>query len=199
MSLKDLIFEHEEQPSKPVAKPAPLTQQQTYVPTPATYSSAPVGGTDSTGAYARLFSKTDFSQTDTGVALNTYMDSLKTVITDEKIRCKAAATLAMKDGTSKEKILATFDGLKITLQGEIDSFNQSATAQEDASITQKKEQIKQLSSQLGQLQAQISALGGEVSDSTAHIARVRNEFNTAVARRQRELEAERSHYAELLQ
>lgn len=102
------FFEEEDKP-----KPAPAATPQparVYLPQPqqpvsTSPLSALVGGATST--YATLLAKTDFATTEAGQVVTKYVDSLSTVLTDEKIRYKSAVVLAAKDGVSKEKILAS--------------------------------------------------------------------------------------------
>jgi outer membrane murein-binding lipoprotein Lpp len=148
-------------------------------------------------SYDRLRGRTDFAGTEVGAALAKYSEPLAGVIPDEKMRAKTAAKLAEKEGISIEKILATFDGLKVALQAEVSKFN-SAGGQEEANIAAKESQIRDLSAQMAQIQSQVTQLGGEISDSRSHVNKIKTEFNSAVNRRSLELDQEKQHYAELL-
>lgn len=199
MNIKSLIFDEDDKPkaAAPVATIPHVYQPQ---PAPNPVANTLVSGTaaSSSMAYETLRAKTDFDSTDVGQIVAKYSRPLITVLTDEKLRCKAAAAQAANEGVSKEKILATFDGLKVTLDGENQAFLASANSQENTGITQKQQEIRELSSQMSEIQHQITALGRDVSDAQSHINKVKFDFNAAYSRRLRELENEKSHYVDML-
>ena len=192
MSLKDLLFEQDPGREPPKRTPVPR-----YVPSPAVEATQRTVSSDSS-TYDRLRGKTDFQSTDVGAALGKYSDPLAGVITDEKLRCKTAAKLAEKEGITKEKILATFDGLKVALEAEKNKFN-SASGQQDDTVAAKTARALELSAQLSGIQEEIARIGIEISEINNRINNARAEFNAAVSRRTAELEKEKAHYADLLQ
>jgi hypothetical protein len=193
------LFQDED--PKKAAVPQRITPPPSSTPVYTYETSTVIAPTDSAApsgdSYSRLRAKTDFAGTEVGIALARYSEPLAGVITDEKLRAKTAAKLAEKEGISIDKILATFDGLKVALQAEVGKFN-AAGGQVDTDIAAKESTIRELSQQMAQLQTQITQLGGEISDSRNHINKIKTEFTSAVNRRSLELDAEKSHYKELL-
>src|SRR5713101_5999569 len=92
--------------------------------------------------YQRILAKTNFDATQVAATIHKYLDPLSAIPSlDERTRFKTAVIQAKaQEGLSQEKILATFDGLKVALHNEQESFAASAeaTKQHEIADRQKK-------------------------------------------------------------
>ena len=86
--------------------------------------------------YQRILAKTNFDSTQIAATIHKYLDPLVAIPSlDERTRFKTAVIQAKaQEGLTKEKILATFDGLKVALQNEQESFTASAQATKEREI-----------------------------------------------------------------
>src|SRR5262252_4971005 len=102
------------------ASPAPSSEHSTPAPM----------GEETEHVYQRILSKTNFESTQVAATIHKYLDPLSALPSlDEKTRFKTAVIQAKaQEGLTQEKILATFDGLKVALQNEQESFAASAEA-----------------------------------------------------------------------
>ncbi len=195
MDIKHLFFE-EEQVSPPI-KPHNLgvTTAKSLigsVPSPSDTGS-------STKAYQRLANIVSFESTDYGALFTKYLTPLLSLPIEEHAKYKAAlAQASAQEGLTAEKILATFDGLKTVLQGEVAHFEETASTMEKNDIADKQNQLTELDNKIHELQSQRESLSIEVNTSKQRINKVRTEFSAAVDKLSHELENQKAHYAGLL-
>jgi chromosome segregation ATPase len=158
--------------------------------------------------YQRILAKTNFDSTPVAATIHKYLDPLAAISTlDERTRFKTAVIQAKaQEGLTQEKILATFDGLKVALQNEQESFTASAqtTRQREVADRQKHVQeatdaIAQKQKEIAQLQQQLSEMTAELSGAQSKIQRAESQFGIAVQRRATEIDQEKAKYLGLLQ
>lgn len=158
--------------------------------------------------YQRILAKTNFESTAVSATIHKYLDPLAAISTlDERTRFKTAVIQAKaQEGLTQEKILATFDGLKVALQNEHESFTASAqaTRQREVGDRQKHVQeatdaIAQKQKEIAQLQQQLSEMTAELSGAQSKIQRAESQFGMAVQRRAAEIDQEKAKYLGLLQ
>ncbi len=92
--------------------------------------------------YQRILAKTNFEATQVSATIHKYLDPLSAIPSlDERTKFKTAVIQAKaQEGLSQEKILATFDGLKVALQNEQESFAASAEATKQREIDRSPEE-----------------------------------------------------------
>ena len=158
--------------------------------------------------YQRILAKTNFNSTQVAATIHRYMDPLLAIATlDERTRFKTAVVQAKaQEGLTQEKILATFDGLKVALQNEQESFAASAeaTKQHEISDRQKKvqeftDQITQKQREIAQMQQRLSEMTTELVAAQGKIQRAESQFTIAAQRRAVEIDQEKAKYLSLLQ
>jgi chromosome segregation ATPase len=158
--------------------------------------------------YQRILAKTDFTATQVAATIHKYLDPLSAIPSlDERTRFKTAVIQAKaQEGLTREKILATFDGLKVALQNEQESFAASAetTKQREVADRQKKVQdvtdaIAQKQQEIAQLQQRLSEVTTELLGAQARIQRAESQFTIAVQRRALEIDQEKAKYVSLLE
>jgi predicted nucleic acid-binding Zn-ribbon protein len=158
--------------------------------------------------YQRILAKTDFSKTQVAATIHKYLDPLSAIPSlDERTRFKTAVVQAKaQEGLSQEKILATFDGLKVALQNEQESFAASAatTKQRELDDRQKKVQeitdaVAQKQKEIAQLQQRLSEVTTELVGAQGKIQRAESQFTIAAQRRAVEIDQEKAKYVSLLQ
>jgi outer membrane murein-binding lipoprotein Lpp len=201
VSWKDKIFEPEKpRPGKPpMAAPVPAATVQA----PPLYQGVP---TETSALYERLRKVTDFDSTVAGATLNKYLAPLKNLPLDENMRLKTAlAQAGAQEHVSPSNILNAFDCLIQALKDEESKFN-AAITKTLSQIDGKKNEITSTDSQVAQLQTQIDALHikrdqliSDVQAFQTHLARSKDEFAAAMARRNSEIVEQKAHYASILQ
>lgn len=158
--------------------------------------------------YQRILAKTNFNTTQVAATIHKYLDPLSAIPSlDERTRFKTAVIQAKaQEGLTQEKILATFDGLKVALQNEQESFaaSASATKQREIDDRQKKVQevtdaIAQKQKEIGQLQQRLSDVTTELVGAQGKIQRAESQFAIAAQRRAIEIDQEKAKYVSLLQ
>ena len=158
--------------------------------------------------YQRILSKTNFNSTQVAATIHKYLDPLSAIASlDERTRFKTAVVQAKaQEGLSPEKILATFDGLKVALQNEQESFAASAAATRQREIDDRQKRVQDVTDQIAQKQKEISQLQQRLSEVTTELAgaqgkiqRAESQFAIAAQRRALEIDQEKAKYAGLLQ
>jgi nitrate reductase NapAB chaperone NapD len=158
--------------------------------------------------YQRILAKTNFDATQVAATIHKYLDPLSAIPSlDERTRFKTAVVQAKaQEGLSQEKILATFDGLKVALQNEQQSFAASADATKQHEIADRQKKVKDITDAIAAKQNEISQLQQRLSDVTTElvgaqgkIQRAESQFTIAAQRRALEIDQEKAKYVSLLQ
>ena len=193
---------HAEAPpvAMPVAAPADSSAYQTKSGQPMSEETEHV--------YQRILAKTNFNATQVAATIHKYLDPLSAIPSlDERTRFKTAVIQAKaQEGLSQEKILATFDGLKVALQNEQESFAASAAATKQHEIDDREKKTQEIGDAIAQKQKEIAQLQQRLSDVTTElvgaqgkIQRAESQFTIAAQRRALEIDQEKAKYVSLLQ
>jgi uncharacterized coiled-coil protein SlyX len=175
-------------------------------------TSAPVAsyqglGEETEHVYKKILAKTDFQSTAVAATIHKYLDPLAAIPMDERMKFKTAVVQAQaQEGLTPEKILATFDGLKVALQNEQESFAATAEQSKGQEITNRQKKVQDVSDaiaakqrEISQLQQQLSQVSTDLVDAQSKIQRAESQFTIAAQRRAVEIDQEKSKYASLLQ
>jgi len=158
--------------------------------------------------YQKILAKTNFESTQVAATIHKYLDPLSAVPSlDERTRFKTAVVQAKaQEGLTQEKILATFDGLKVALQNEQESFAASAEATKQREVNDRQKHVQEVTDAIAQKQKEIAQLQQRLSDMTTElvgaqgkIQRAESQFTIAVQRRALEIDQEKAKYLSLLQ
>jgi chromosome segregation ATPase len=158
--------------------------------------------------YQRILAKTNFDATQVSATIHKYLDPLSAIPSmDERTKFKTAVIQAKaQEGLSQEKILATFDGLKVALHNEQDSFAASAAATKQREIDDRQKKVQEISDAIAQKQKEIAQLQQRLSDVTTElvgaqgkIQRAESQFTIAAQRRAVEIDQEKAKVVSLLQ
>jgi len=158
--------------------------------------------------YQRILAKTSFDSTQIAATIHKYLDPLAAIPSlDERTRFKTAVIQAKaQEGLTPAKILATFDGLKVALQNEQESFTASAQATKEREIADRQKEVQGISdeiarkqSEIAQLQQRLTQMTSELLGAQTKIQRAESQFVAAVQRRAAEIDQEKARYASLLQ
>ncbi len=158
--------------------------------------------------YQRILAKTNFDSTQIAATIRKYLDPLVAIPSlDERTRFKTAVIQAKaQEGLTQEKILATFDGLKVALQNEQESFTASAQATKEREIADRQRRVQEATdeiarkqSEIAELQQQLTEMTSELLGAQSKIQRAESSFAAAVQRRASEIDQEKAKYASLLQ
>lgn len=207
-SIKHAIIEDDD--PKPDSK-----SQASSVVAPAVSSSAPhpIASTQPMNeevehVYQRILAKTNFDSTQIAGTIHKYLDPLVAIPSlDERTRFKTAVIQAKaQEGLTHEKILATFDGLKVALQNEQESFTASAQSTREREIADRQKRVQDATdeiarkqSEIAQLQQRLTEMTSELLGAQSKIQRAESQFAAAVQRRAAEIDQEKAKYASLLQ
>ena len=219
--LKHVIIEDDD--PKPDAQksaqshPQPLTEAAPAVAVPVAASidipayhpaSAPPMSEETEHVYQRILAKTNFDATQVCATIHKYLDPLSAIPSlDDRTKFKTAVIQAKaQEGLSQEKILATFDGLKVALQNEQESFANSAAATKQREIDDRQKKVQEVTDAIAQKQKEIAQLQQRLSEVTTDlvgaqgkIQRAESQFAIAVQRRALEIDQEKAKYVSLLQ
>lgn len=188
----------------PVAIPADSAPSQTSYQT---MSGQPMSE-ETEHCYQRILAKTNFAATQVSATIHKYLDPLSAIPSlDERMKFKTAVIQAKaQEGLSQEKILATFDGLKVALQNEQESFAASAEATKQHEIAERQKKVQEITDAISQKQKEIAQLQQRLSDVTTElvaaqgkIQRAESQFTIAAQRRALEIDQEKAKYVSLLQ
>jgi len=187
----------------PVAVPVPAPDSPSYQPV----STQPMSE-ETEHVYQRILAKTNFEGTQVAATIHKYLDPLSAIPSlDERTRFKTAVIQAKaQEGLSPEKILATFDGLKVALQNEQESFAASAESTKQREITDRQKKVQDVTDAIAQKQKEIAQLQQRLSEVTTElvgaqgkIQRAESQFTIAAQRRALEIDQEKAKYVSLLQ
>jgi predicted nucleic acid-binding Zn-ribbon protein len=158
--------------------------------------------------YQRILAKTNFDSTQIAATIHKYLDPLAAIPSlDERTRFKTAVVQAKaQEGLTQEKILATFDGLKVALRNEQESFTASAEATREREIADRQKRVQEATdeiarkqSEIAQLQQHLTEMTSELLGAQSKIQHAESQFDAAVRRRAAEIDQEKARYASLLQ
>jgi hypothetical protein len=195
-------------------QPAPQTAPPVAVPVASTDSSAYRPATtqpmseETEHCYQRILAKTNFDATQVAATIHKYLDPLSAIPSlDERTKFKTAVIQAKaQEGLSQEKILATFDGLKVALRNEQDSFAASAEATKQHEIADRQKKVQEITDAISQKQKEVAQLQQRLADLTTElvgaqgkIQRAESQFTIAAQRRALEIDQEKAKYVSLLQ
>jgi hypothetical protein len=162
---------------------------------------------ESEQVYKRILAKTDFQATPVAATIRKYLDPLSAISTmDERTKFKTAVVQAKaQEGLTEEKILATFDGLKVALQNEQESFKATAQATKEHEITDRQSKVQEITDAIAGKQKEISQLQQRLSQMSADLVEAQNkiqhaeaQFTSAAQRRAAEIDQEKAKYNSLL-
>jgi len=165
-------------------------------------------GEETDHVYKKILAKTDFQSTPVASTIHKYLDPLSEIpAMDERTKFKTAVVQARaQEGLTAEKILATFDGLKVALQNEQESFAATAEATKDQEITSRQKKVQEISDaiaakqqEISQLQQQLSQMSTGLVEAQGKIQRAESQFTIAAQRRAVEIDQEKAKYVSLLQ
>ena len=165
-------------------------------------------GEEAEHVYRKILTKTDFQNTPVAATIHKYLDPLSAIpAMDERTKFKTAVVQAKaQEGLTAEKILATFDGLKVALQNEQESFAATAEAMKDQEITNRQKKVQEITDaiaakqkEISQLQQRLSQMSAELVEAQSKIQRAESQFTIAAQRRAAEIDQEKAKYVSLLQ
>jgi hypothetical protein len=196
------------QAAPPVAVPA-SSYSDSAVSQPAyqTMSGQPMSE-ETEHCYQRILAKTNFDATQVAATIHKYLDPLSAIPSlDERTKFKTAVIQAKaQEGLSQEKILATFDGLKVALHNEQESFAASAEATKQHEIADRQKKVQEITDAITQKQKEVAQLQQRLADLTTElvgaqgkIQRAESQFTIAAQRRALEIDQEKAKYVSLLQ
>ena len=146
-SIKHVIIEDDDPKAEAKPQAHPQALPETAPATAAPVAASPESTYPSMSAqpmseevehvYQKILAKTNFESTQVAATIHKYLDPLSAIPSlDERTRFKTAVVQAKaQEGLTQEKILATFDGLKVALQNEQESFAASAEATKQREVT----------------------------------------------------------------
>jgi vacuolar-type H+-ATPase subunit I/STV1 len=220
--IKHVIIEDDDpkpegqaQHAQPRTEMAPAVAVPVAVPADSAASQAPYQtmsgqpmSEETEHCYQRILAKTNFAATQVAVTIHKYLDPLSAIPSlDERMKFKTAVIQAKaQEGLSQEKILATFDGLKVALQNEQESFAASAAATKQREIDDRQKKVQEVTDAISQKQKEIAQLQQRLSEVTTDlvaaqgkIQRAESQFTIAAQRRALEIDQEKAKYVSLLQ
>lgn len=210
-TIKHAIIEDDDPKSDQKSRPHPVASSGASAPgatdTQQILSAQPMN-VEVQHIYERILAKTNFDATQVAATIHKYLDPLVAIPSlDERTRFKTAVIQAKaQEGLTKEKILATFDGLKVALQNEQESFTASAQATKEREITDRQKRVQETTneiarkqSEIAQLQQRLAEMTNELLDAQSKIQHAESQFAIAVQRRAGEIDQEKAKYASLLQ
>jgi hypothetical protein len=216
--IKHAIIEDDD--PKPAAESQPRPQPHAEAPAVATPVAAPTPSAsyqpvstqpmseETEHVYQRILAKTNFQATQVYATIHKYLDPLSAIPTlDERTKFKTAVVQAKaQEGLSQEKILATFDGLKVALQNEQESFAASAEATKQREIADRQKKVQDATDaiaakqkEIAQLQQRLAEVTTELVGAQGKIQRAESQFTIAAQRRALEIDQEKAKYVSLLQ
>lgn len=197
--------------SRPVGNPVNVVPVTTgYIqPASTTYYQPTVGTNDvsQNDAYITLCQTVNFDTTEVGTALHKYLDPLANLanINESTKFMMAWAQVQSIDHVTKERFLATFDGLIQALGQQSTSFNDFIQNQTETMIVPKNQKMTDLTAKLSELQkqmqdtaAELNQTANEKADAEGKIAKAVSQFNSALSLRTNEINADKAKYQNLL-
>ena len=162
---------------------------------------------ESERVYKKILAKTDFQATPVAATIHKYLDPLSAIPSmDERTRFKTAVVQAKaQEGLTEEKILATFDGLKVALQNEQESFAATAETTKEQEITNRQKKVQEITDaiaakqkEISQLQQRLSQMSTDLVEAQSKIQRAESQFTIAAQRRAVEIDQEKAKHISLL-
>jgi chromosome segregation ATPase len=210
-SIKHVIIEDDEPKSE--GKPPVQAENASAAPptavSPSSYQAANQPMSEEVEhVYQRILAKTNFESTPVAATIHKYLDPLAAIpALDERTRFKTAVIQAKaQEGLTQEKILATFDGLKVALHNEQESFAASAEATKQREVADRQKRVQETTNAIARKQKEISELQQQLAEMTAELAgaqgkiqRAESQFTLAAQRRAAEIDQEKAKYLSLLQ
>jgi hypothetical protein len=204
---------HSQPPGQPQPQAKPNAPAVVSTPsTPEAYqqniSHPPVSSEETEHVYQKILAKTNFSNTQVAITIHKYMDPLSAIPSmDERMKFKTAVIQAKaQEGLTQEKILATFDGLKVALQNEQESFTSAAESMKNQEIVNRQKKVQEITDaiaakqkEIAQLQQRLSDVTNELTGAQGKIQRAESQFTIAAQRRALEIDQEKAKYLNLLQ
>src|SRR5208283_484190 len=192
-----------------VAPPvASFTDSAVYQPVSVPTMSTQPLSEEAEHVYQRILAKTNFNATQVAATIHKYLDPLAAISSlDERTRFKTAVVQAKaQEGLSAEKILGTFEGLKVALANEQKSFAAAEQDTEEQEIASRQKKVKEITDaitqkqkEIVQLQERLASVTNELTTAQAKIQNAQTQFALATQRRALELDQEKAKYASLLQ
>jgi len=215
-TIKHAIVEDDPDPKASSSNQSPTAQNSSSASlTHESVSAAtPVGGSyaalseETEHVYKKILAKTDFLATPIAATIHKYLDPLSAIpAMDERTKFKTAVVQARaQEGLTAEKILATFDGLKVALQNEQESFAATAEATKAQEIANRQKKVQEITDaisakqkEISQLQQRLSQVSTELVEAQGKIQRAESQFTIAAQRRTVEIDQEKAKYVSLLQ
>src|SRR5260370_41343626 len=132
-------------------------------------------GEESEHVYKKILAKTDFQATPVAATIHKYLDPLSAIpAMDDRTKFKTAVVQAKaQEGLSEERILATFDGLKVALQNEQESFASTAGAMKEEEITGRQKKVREITDDIAAKQKEISQLQQRLSQLSTELVEER--------------------------
>jgi hypothetical protein len=212
-TIKHAIVEDDPDPKsstqnqgRPEAKsPSPAVPLSESVPESAPFHSM---GEEAEHVYKKILAKTDFQFTPVAATIHKYLDPLSAIPSlDERTKFKTAVVQAKaQEGLTAERILATFDGLKVALQNEKESFAATAEATKEQEVTDRQKKVQEITDamtakqkEIAQLQQRLSQVSTDLVVAQGKIQRAESQFTIAAQRRAVEIDQEKAKYISLLQ
>jgi len=211
-SIKHVIIEDDDPKAATVAQKPQSDAAPAAVATPpeaahSVMTAQPISE-DVEPVYQRILAKTNFESTQASATIHKYLDPLSAIPSlDERMRFKTAVIQAKaQEGLTQEKILATFDGLKVALQNEQESFGASAQATRQREIGDRQRGVQELTNaitqkqqEIAQLQQRLTEMTNDLAGAEGKIQRAESQFHIAAQRRALEIDQEKAKYISLLQ
>jgi hypothetical protein len=179
---------------------AAATASVAYSPAAPIDTGTPVADNDE--VYQRIFSKTDFEDTDAATTIHKFLDPLKAIadtVMPPNVKFKTAVLQAKAQaGLTEENILSAFDKMTAQLQQEENAFAQKAQQFAAREVAGRQDRIGQITNQIAQLQQELGQLSGELIEAEGKAAHAQSQFAAAAQRRSIEIQQQKAQYAALL-
>ena len=220
-SLKDKLWESDVpkvkpnvQPILPVLSNVPPEPSVGLTPNPTVYpdysSTAFQVQADAIGSnksYQHLKEKINFDKTKAYEILEKYLGPLRNVAVDERTKyIMAIAQIRQIEQIDPTQLLATFDGMKVSLGAEQDNFNNFIDQQQRETVDPLANRMTSLTQELSDLQDKIQTKSFELTkvnadkaEAEAKLNKAKGEFALAVQFMSNDIERDRQKYTALLQ
>ena len=216
-TIKHALIEDDPSPNSSTPTQAHGEAKNSSAPAASHGSAAVVGsetasyhslGEESEHVYRKILARTDFQATPVAATIHKYLDPLSAIpAMDERTKVKTAVVQAKaQEGLTEERILATFDGLKVALRNEQESFASTAGAMKEEEITDRQKKVREITNaiaakqqEISQLQQRLSQMSTELVEAQGKIQRAESQFSIAAQRRAVEIDQEKAKYVSLLQ
>jgi hypothetical protein len=183
------------------------SQPELEIPTMSNAEQVSAEASGQNEAYTRLKSKVSFETTTAYNVLQKYLAPMAGIAIPEQSKYQVAlGQIKSLEHMEPSQLLATFDGLKVSLETEKSKFASYIERSTKALVQPVTENIALVQSDIAKLQQQLQDKTAELgrlsqaeSEAKAKIARAEAQFNTAVLMISTEIEGDRTKYSGLLQ